>query len=115
MSKAKTTQKPQEQPAAAPAEATPNVALAPNGDTIETQKPKEYPAPGNVPDAAQPAAAPEDKRVLEVKRALRSFPTLQEGYLTAKGVYFDKDVAEKSLAEGEELVIVERENKQQHG
>lgn len=129
MSKAKNN-KPQEQPAAAPVEATQQVALAPNGNAIVTEQPKEAAAQEAAPAVEQPAAAPdipapsedpaeeqetteaEDKRIYEVKRALRSFPTLQEGYLTAKGVYFDKAVAEKSLAEGEELIIVERENKQ---
>ena len=115
MSKAKNN-KPQEQPAAAPAEAT--EVKAPNTE----EQPKEAAAQDAAPAAdqpqEQPAAEQADPRVLEVKRALRSFPTLEAGYivpLTRSGkenmVCFDKAVAEAQLAEGEELIIVERENK----
>lgn len=62
------------------------------------------------PNAAAPAT-PETPAVSvdptqRVKDLLKAYPSLTEGYLCKKGVYFVKEIAEKFLEEGEELIIV---------
>ncbi|GAB2542377.1 hypothetical protein [Rufibacter soli] len=49
-----------------------------------------------------------DPRVKDVLNALAAFPTLEEGYIIKRGIYFDKEVAESFLEEGEKLITVKR-------
>jgi predicted translin family RNA/ssDNA-binding protein len=44
-----------------------------------------------------PAKAKHEERVKEVKAALASFPTLKEGYVTPRGVYFEEAAALASV------------------
>lgn len=67
------------------------------------------PAAPKAPDA--PKQKEKDPRVKECQEALAAFPTLPEGYLIKRGIYFDKEVAESFLQEGEELTIVKRPSK----
>ncbi len=51
-----------------------------------------------------PAQLLKEERIVEVKAALKSFPTLPCGYVTPRGVYFDQDAALASVDGDEEQV-----------
>ncbi|GAB3293845.1 hypothetical protein [Hymenobacter tenuis] len=51
-----------------------------------------------------PAQLLKEERIKEVKAALKSFPTLKEGFVTPRGVYFDEESALLSVDGDEELV-----------